>query len=103
MSPKHEALRLSLLPEALSVIHLVNISGDPFSLSLELTMWEMLSKEKTIQVYLKGDIIDRQALELEGIWRILSDITNTASVLGMRLSAKVSPSRWVGVRIGSRM
>ena len=64
MSPKHEALRLSLLPEALSVIHLVNISGDPFSLSLELAMWEMLSKEKTIQVYLKGDIIDRQALEL---------------------------------------
>lgn len=93
MSPKHEALRLSLLPEALSVIHLVNISGDPFSLFLELTMWEMLSKEKTIQVYLKGDIIDRQALELEGIWRILSDITNTASVLGMRLSAKASLRR----------
>ena len=95
MSPKHEALRF--LKPCQSYI-----SGDPFSGSLELTMWEMLSKEKTIQAYLKGDI-DRQALELEGIWRILSDITNTASVLGMRLSAKVSPSRWVGVRIGSRM
>ena len=55
-------------------------------------MWEMLSKEKTIQAYLKGDI-DRQALELEGIWRILSDITNTASVLGMRQLAKASLRR----------
>jgi len=34
MSPEHEALRLSLLPEALSVIDLIKIPGDPFYASL---------------------------------------------------------------------
>jgi hypothetical protein len=54
MSPEHEALRLSLLQEALSVIHLIKIPGDPFYASLQLTMWEILAKEGMIQAYLQG-------------------------------------------------
>jgi len=50
-------------------------------------MWEMLSKEETIQAYLKGDV-DVQALE--GLWGILSDVMNTASLKGMRQSAEAT-------------
>jgi hypothetical protein len=85
MSPEHEALRLSLLQEALSVIHLIKIPGDPFYPSLRLTMSKMLTKEETIQACLQGDV-DRQALK--GIWVVLSDVMNTASLKGMRQSAE---------------
>ncbi|KAF5371862.1 hypothetical protein D9615_009565 [Tricholomella constricta] len=85
MSPEHEALRLSLLQEALSVIHLVKIPGDPFYASLQLTMWEILAEEETIQAYLQGNV-DHQALE--GILRILTDAMNTASLKGMKKSAE---------------
>jgi hypothetical protein len=84
---EHEALRLSLLPEALSVIHLIKIPGDPFQASLQLIMWEMLAKEEMIQAYLQGNV-DWQALK--GIWGILSDVTNTVSLKGMKQSAEAT-------------
>jgi len=86
MSPGHETLRLSLLQEALSVIHLIKIPGDPFYASLQLTMSEILAKEDTIQACLHDGDVDRQALK--GIWVVLSDVTNTASLKGMKQSAE---------------
>jgi hypothetical protein len=63
MSPEHEALRLSVLQEASSVIHLIKIPGDPFypHLQLLVLMWEILAKEKTIQ----------RPMALEGIWYLI--------------------------------
>jgi hypothetical protein len=97
MSPEHEALRLSLLQEALSVIHLIKIPGDPFYASLQLTMWEILAKEETIQACLHGDV-DRQALK--GIWVVLSDVTNTVSLKGMKQSAEATFRRAGLVSLG---
>jgi hypothetical protein len=97
MSPEHEALRLSLLQEALSVIHLIKIPGDPFYASLQLTMWEILAKEEMIQAYLQVDV-DQQALE--GIWGILSDVMNTVSLKGMKQSAEETFRRAALVSLG---
>ena len=54
MSPDHEGLRLSLLQEALSVIRLIKIPGQPFYSFFQLTMQEILAKEKIIQALPSG-------------------------------------------------
>jgi len=85
MSPEHEALRLCVLQEVLSVIRLVKVPRDPFYVALQQMMPMFLDAEETIQAYLQGDSVDQQILE--GMWVSISNV-NTFSLRAMKQSAE---------------
>ena len=87
MSPEHEALRLSILQEALSVIHLIKI---PFA-SLQPLSPSFLAQEETMKAYLRGDIVDQQVVER--IWATLSKVINPMGLKTTRLSMEATFNR----------
>lgn len=87
LSPEHEALRLSILQEALSVIHLIKM---PFA-SLQLLSPSFLAQEKPMKACLQGDIVDQQALER--IWATLPKVINPMGLKTARLSMEATFNR----------
>jgi hypothetical protein len=61
LSPEHEALRQSILQEALSAIHLIKIPGDASYLQLN-GITDFLEQEKMMKACLQGDVRNQVAL-----------------------------------------
>jgi hypothetical protein len=64
MSPEHEALRLSILQDAVSVIRL--IKNDVYHGEVYLMMLNFLDQEETMEACLQGDVVG-QALGREWV------------------------------------
>ena len=83
-------LRLSVLHQALAIIDLIKIRGDPFFTELQRMIW-IFTREEAIRAYVKGEGTaesDQQQQVLEGIWTTLSDSMNVFALKEMVKLAK---------------
>ena len=82
-------LRLSVLRQALAIIDLIKIRGDPFFTELQRMIW-IFAREEAIQGYVEGRTAepDQQQRMLEVIWTTLSDSVNVFALKEMVKLAK---------------
>jgi hypothetical protein len=80
---------LSVLHQALAIIDLLKIRGDPFFTELQRMIW-IFAREEAIRGYVKGGTAepDQQQQMLEVIWTTLSDSVNVFALKEMVKLAK---------------
>lgn len=76
MSPEHEALRQSILQEALSAIRLINMTQSESYIELSQRMSDFFSQETTMKACLQGDVVDQEAA-----WDTISKVLSPLALL----------------------
>jgi hypothetical protein len=83
-------LRVFILHQALAIIDLIKIRGDPFFTELQQMIW-LFTREEAIRAYVEGEGTaepDQQQRVLEVIWTTLSDPMNVFALKEMVKLAK---------------
>jgi hypothetical protein len=81
---------LSILNQALAIIDLIKIRGDPFFTELQQMIW-LFAREEAIRAYVEGKgpaEPDQQQRVLEVIWTTLSSSVNVFALKQMVTVAK---------------